>query len=69
MGAVSGFASDAQGTIYFSGPLHSLVWKPPAAPPPADEAATPDLVYAGFVNAASLTAFDARFTSPLLPRA
>ena len=40
-GAVSGVASDAQGNIYFSDPQHSVVWKLPAAPPPAGEAATP----------------------------
>jgi uncharacterized protein (TIGR03437 family) len=66
-GAVSGVASDAQGNIYFSDPQHSVVWKLPAAPPPAGESATPSLAYAAFVNAASLLTFDARFISPLLP--
>ena len=63
-GAVSGVASDAQGNIYFSDPQHSVVWKLPAAPPPAGEAATPSLAYAAFVNAASLLTFDARFIQP-----
>jgi uncharacterized protein (TIGR03437 family) len=66
-GAVSGVASDAQGNVYFSDPQHSVIWKLPAAPPPAGESATPSLAYSAFVNAASLLTFDARFASPLLP--
>jgi uncharacterized protein (TIGR03437 family) len=66
-GAVSGVASDAQGNVYFSDPQHSVIWKLPAAPPPAGESATPSLAYSAFINAASLLTFDARFASPLLP--
>jgi uncharacterized protein (TIGR03437 family) len=66
-GPVSGVAADAQGNVYFSDPQHNAVWKLPAAPPPAGEAATPSLAYAAFVNAGSLLTFDARFLSPLLP--
>src|ERR1019366_8955458 len=66
-GAVSGVASDTQGNIYFSDSQHNVVWKLPAASPPAGESATPSLAYAAFVNAASLLTFDARFNSPLLP--
>ncbi len=66
-GSVAGVASDAQGNIYYSDPQNNVVWRLPASPPPANEAATPLLAYAALVNAASLLTYDARFNSPLLP--
>jgi hypothetical protein len=68
-------AADGQGSVYFSDRQQNAVWKLPAAAsaageaamPAAGEAAMPTMGYSAFVNAASLLAHDAHFTSPLTP--